>query len=145
MTGSSYRVPDYPVAPGEDVPKSAFKIIESMPVKSLITYPQSGIEVPMANPELEVRGHAWAGDNRVDAVEVSIDFGATWVKAKLDNPRNPYAWQHFKADLKFPMKGYYEVWARATDDQGRMQPFAIDWNPKGYLNNTMHRVAVRVA
>jgi len=26
-----------------------------------------------------------------------------------------------------------------------MQPFAIAWNPKGYLNNSMHRVAVRVA
>ena len=26
-----------------------------------------------------------------------------------------------------------------------MLPHAIDWNPKGYLNNTMHRVAVRVA
>jgi len=24
-----------------------------------------------------------------------------------------------------------------------MQPFAIDWNPKGYLNNTMHRVGIR--
>lgn len=43
------------------------------------------------------------------------------------------------------MKGYNEVWARATDDQGRMRPFAIAWNPKGYLNNSMHRVAVRVA
>ncbi|HHG90642.1 MAG TPA: hypothetical protein ENJ90_09235, partial [Devosia sp.] len=41
--------------------------------------------------------------------------------------------------------GYYEVWARATDDAGIMQPFAIDWNPKGYLNNTMHRVGLRVS
>lgn len=144
MTGKSYRVPAYPVEPGEDVPKSAFEIIEAMPVKSLITYPATGVEVSMSSPEIEVRGHAWAGDSKVSAVDLSMDFGATWVKAELEDPRNPYAWQHFKASLKFPMKGYYEVWARATDDQGRMQPFAIDWNPKGYLNNTMHRVAVRV-
>jgi len=26
---------------------------------------------------------------------------------------------------------------------GRMQPFAIAWNPEGYLNNSMHRIAVR--
>jgi DMSO/TMAO reductase YedYZ molybdopterin-dependent catalytic subunit len=145
MTGTSYRVPGYPVAPGEDVPKEAFEIIESMPVKSLITFPESGVQLPAAAPELTVRGHAWAGDDKVTAVDVSIDFGATWVKAELSQPRNPFAWQHFSADLKFPMKGYYEVWARATDDKGRQQPFAIAWNPKGYLNNSMHRVAVRVA
>ena len=145
MTGKSYRVPEYPVAPGEQVPKDKFKIIESMPVKSLITYPESRIQVDARNPVLEVRGHAWAGDNQVAAVDVSIDFGATWIKADLKEPSNPYAWQNWKAQVKFPMHGYYEVWARASDDQGRMQPFAIAWNPKGYLNNSMHRVAVRVA
>ncbi len=41
--------------------------------------------------------------------------------------------------------GYYEVWARATDSEGVAQPHAIDWNPKRYLDNTMHRVAVRVS
>lgn len=145
MTGTSYRVPSYPVAPGEKVAKEDFEIIESMPVKSLITFPESGIEVPASSPELVVRGHAWAGDDKVTAVDVSIDFGATWVKAELTQPRNPFAWQHFSAQLKFPMKGYYEVWARATSDKGRQQPFAIAWNPKGYLNNSMHRVAVRVS
>lgn len=144
MTGKSYRVPSYPVAPGESVPKDAFEIIESMPVKSLITYPESGTDIPIDNPVTAVRGHAWAGDQSVSAVDLSIDFGATWIKADLYAPRNPYAWQHFSAEIRFPETGYYEVWARATDDQGRMQPFAIAWNPKGYLNNSMHRIAVRV-
>jgi DMSO/TMAO reductase YedYZ molybdopterin-dependent catalytic subunit len=144
MTGTSYRVPEYPVAPGEDVLKEDFRIMESMPVKSLITYPESGLELAAGEPVLQVRGHAWAGDNKVTAVDLSIDFGATWIKADLREPVNPFAWQHFSADVKFPMRGYYEVWARATDDQGRAQPFSIAWNPKGYLNNSMHRVAVRV-
>jgi DMSO/TMAO reductase YedYZ molybdopterin-dependent catalytic subunit len=144
MTGTSYRVPEYPVAPGEEVPESAFKIIESLPVKSLITSPQSGVELAGDGATLEVRGHAWAGDNKVTAVDVSVDFGATWVKADLREPRNPYAWQHFRAEVKLPMKGYYEVWSRATDDEGRMQPFATGWNPRGYVNNSIHRVPVRV-
>jgi DMSO/TMAO reductase YedYZ molybdopterin-dependent catalytic subunit len=144
MTGTSYRVPAYPVEPGEKVPKEDFRIIESMPVKSLITYPESGIELS-GGRELTVRGHAWAGDNAVGSVELSIDFGATWNKADLRAPANPYAWQHFSGRVRFPSKGYYEVWARATDDSGRQQPFAIAWNPKGYLNNSMHRIAVRVA
>ncbi|KPK35127.1 MAG: molybdopterin containing oxidoreductase [Betaproteobacteria bacterium SG8_40] len=144
MTGTSYRVPAYPVKPGEDVPKEDFRIIESMPVKSLITYPESGIELSGAR-ELTVRGHAWAGDNAVRSVELSIDFGATWIRADLRAPANPFAWQHFSGQVRFPSNGYYEVWARATDDAGRQQPFAIAWNPKGYLNNSMHRIAVRVA
>lgn len=144
MTGTSYRVPAYPVAPGEKVPKADFRIIESMPVKSLITFPQSGVELPDGR-ELAVRGHAWAGDNAVKSVELSIDFGATWLHTDLRVPANPYAWQRFSARVRFPGKGYYEVWARATDDTGAQQPFAIAWNPKGYLNNSMHRIAVRVA
>ena len=43
MTGTSYRVPCKSVAPGTTVPEDEMCIIESMPVKSLITYPRSGI------------------------------------------------------------------------------------------------------
>ncbi|HHQ47297.1 MAG TPA: twin-arginine translocation signal domain-containing protein [Acidobacteria bacterium] len=142
MGGKSYRVPRYPVAPGEKVPKEDFVIIHSMPVKSLIPFPRTGIEHPADRP-LEVRGHAWAGDNFVTRVDISIDFGRSWIRADLDPPENPYAWQNWRATVRFPIHGYYEIWARATDDEGRMQPFAIAWNPKGYLNNSMHRIAVR--
>ncbi len=145
MTGTSYRVPKYPVAPGQKVPKEDFEIIEAMPVKSLITRPRNETTVSASNPMLEVAGHAWAGDDEVARVDVSMDFGATWVQADLSAPANPYAWQRWRASLRFPQAGYYEVWARATDVKGRSQPFAIAWNPKGYLNNSMHRIAVRVA
>ena len=143
MTGTSYRVPNYPVAPGQKVPKKDFGIIEAMPVKSLITGPETGMKT--GERKLTVRGHAWAGDNAVSRVDVSIDFGATWTRADLAEPHNPYAWQRWTAAVEFPVVGYYEVWARATDDAGRSQPFAIAWNPKGYLNNSMHRVSVTVA
>lgn len=143
MTGTSYRVPRYPVAPGTKVPKEDFVIIESMPVKSLITKPRNGVKV--AAKALQIRGHAWAGDRAVQAVHVSVDFGASWVKAELAPPPNRYAWQRWRASIELPQAGYYEVWARATDEAGLMQPFAINWNPKGYLNNSMHRIAVTVA
>ncbi len=143
MTGSSYRVPNRPVAPGEDVAEEDFVIIERMPVKSLITAPATGTD--LAGRSVEVRGHAWSGDRSVSRVDLSIDFGASWFAADLEAPVNDGAWQNFRAEIAFPQAGYYELWARATDSAGEMQPFAIDWNPKGYLNNTMHRVGVRVA
>ncbi len=142
MTGTSYRIPSYPVEPGEKVPKDAFEIINSMRVKSLITRPKTQFET--AEKAIEVGGHAWAGDRKVEALHVSIDFGRSWQKADLDAPVNPYAWQNWRANVAFPQAGYYEVWARATDEAGDMQPFAIAWNPKGYMNNSMHRIAVRV-
>jgi DMSO/TMAO reductase YedYZ molybdopterin-dependent catalytic subunit len=143
MTGDSYKVPKYNVAPGDEVPKDDFNIIESMPVKSLITTQETG-HVVKGGTAMTVGGHAWAGDRKVAAMHVSTDFGATWQQADLKDPPNPFAWQRWTAKLDFPGAGYYEIWARATDDQGIAQPFAVNWNPRGYINNAMHRIAVRV-
>ncbi len=145
MTGSSYRVPKTPVAPGEEVKDEDMRIIESMPVKSLITYPRSGAVFGLEKT-LNIRGHAWAGEREVAKVEYSIDFGSTWKQCQLEKPVNRLAWQHFKAEIKFPQTGYYEVWARATDSEGMAQPMLVPgWNPKGYLNNACHRIAVKVS
>ncbi|MCG8493338.1 MAG: molybdopterin-dependent oxidoreductase [Sneathiellales bacterium] len=141
MTGKAYRVPNRPVEPGEKVEKKDFEIIERMPVKSLITAPATGATTDKG--KIEVRGHAWSGDRMVSSVEVSIDFGVTWQKATLDKPVNSGAWQNWRANVELPEKGYFEIWAKAVDDAGEAQPHAINWNPKGYLNNSMHRVAVR--
>ncbi|MEZ5864983.1 MAG: sulfite oxidase [Geminicoccaceae bacterium] len=142
MTGTSYRVPNRPVAPGEDVAEEDYVIIERMPVKSLITNPAT--ETDLTGESAEVRGHAWSGDRTIERVDVSIDFGATWQTAELDPPVNEGAWQNWRTTVSFPTAGYYEVWARATDSAGEGQPFAVAWNPKGYLNNAMHRIALRV-
>jgi DMSO/TMAO reductase YedYZ molybdopterin-dependent catalytic subunit len=145
MAGTSYRVPCESVAPGSEVPEDEMCIIESMPVKSLITYPKSGIEHKYGEA-LVLRGHAWAGDFEVNEMHVSIDFGTTWQKTKLRAPANRFAWQHWNTEIAFPETGYYEIWARATDSAGRAQPMVLPgWNPKGYLNNACHRIAVQVA
>ncbi len=144
MTGQSYRVPCKPVAPGASVADEDMCIIESMPVKSLISYPKSGIETRVTE-RMSVRGHAWAGDAAVKTVFTSIDFGASWQKAKLKKAVNWLAWQHWTTSTRFPEPGYYEVWARAVDDEGRSQPMVLPgWNPRGYLNNSCHRIAVLV-
>ncbi|MBU6180213.1 MAG: sulfite oxidase [Verrucomicrobia bacterium] len=143
MKGMSYKVPKHPVAPGTKVPEEDMRIIESMPVKSIVTFPASGATHPLAGT-FACRGHAWAGDLEVGEVHVSIDFGSTWVKADLKKPANRLAWQRWNAGLKFPKKGYYEVWARAVDSEGKSQPMLVPgWNPEGYLNNACHRIAVQ--
>jgi sulfite oxidase len=145
MEGTSYKVPKNPVQPGEKVAEEDFKIIESMPVKSLITYPKTGAVIKDGK-KLKVNGHAWAGDLEVKEMHVSIDFGATWLLCELRQPINRLAWQQWSTELDFPQQGYYEIWAKATDSKGKSQPMVIPgWNPKGYLNNSCHRIAVKVS
>ena len=144
MGGTSYRVPCETVAPGSKVEDSDMCIIESMPVKSLITYPKSGALIKQSQT-LNINGHAWAGELEVSKMEYSIDFGSTWHTCSLKRPKNRLAWQHFNATVSFPKKGYYEVWGRATDTNGKAQPMVLPgWNPKGYLNNACHRIAVKI-
>lgn len=143
MGGTDYRVPCEPIAPGEDY--KSYCILEQMPVKSLITFPRSGIEHADGKP-LTVRGQAWTGQKRIQAVHLSYDFGQTWIKAQVKSARNPSGPQRFTAEVKLPKKGYYEIWARATDDTSRIQPMVVPgWNAGGYGSNAMHRIALRIA
>ena len=121
MSGYSYRVPSYPAAPGVKPPEEDMRIATAWIVKSLITRPQANLEI-----------RAGAGENRVQRVLVSADFGITWQEASLAAPANRN-------------RGYYEIWARAFDDTGSAQPFSQPWNPKGYLGNVIHRVPILVA
>ena len=146
MTGTAYRVPKTPMVPGGKVDEANFKILESMPVRSIVTYPRNGTRLPAGTRDVALRGAAWAGDVTVSRVDVSADGGQTWVAADLGQPKNRYDWQRWTATLKLPSDGYFELWTRATDSEGRAQPHvAVNWNPQGYGGNALHRIAVLVA
>jgi len=81
----------------------------------------------------------------VTRVEVSSDQGVTWQKAELSPPKNPYDWTRFTAMICFSSMGKHEVWSRATDSAGKIQPNeAQGWNPQGYGANPVHRIALNV-
>ncbi|EAI0691171.1 TPA: sulfite oxidase [Campylobacter coli] len=139
---TSYKVPVNPVKPGDFTSKVEMKIIESMPVRSVITNIKNHSKIK-ANKKFEVRGKAWAGELEVSEVYVSADYGVTWTKAKVEKPLNRLAWQKWSIQISIPTKGYYEIWARAVDSKGESQPMVLaQWNPGGYINNACHRVSV---
>jgi DMSO/TMAO reductase YedYZ molybdopterin-dependent catalytic subunit len=145
MTGTSYRVPIRPVLPGSRTDEANLRILESMPVRGIITSPADGTRFAAGTRELKLRGAAWAGELEVRRVDVSIDFGATWRQTYVAPPRNRYDWRRWTGSVALPSDGYYEVWVRATDSAGRSQPHvAGGWNPEGYGANPMHRIAVLV-
>lgn len=127
----SYKVPVNPVKPGDFNYKGEMKIIESMPIRSVITNIKNGSEIK-ANKKFEV-----------SEVYISNDYGVTWTKAKVEKPLNRLAWQKWSAQISIPTKGYYEIWARAIDSQGNSQPMVLaQWNPGGYINNACYRVNI---
>jgi DMSO/TMAO reductase YedYZ molybdopterin-dependent catalytic subunit len=145
MTGTAYRVAIKPMLPGGKADDSNFKILESMPVRGIITSPANGTRLAAGTKELKLKGAAWAGDLEVKSVHVSIDFGATWQAAYMAPPKNRYDWRRWSTGIAVPSDGYYEVWVRATDSANRAQPhIAGNWNPQGYGANPMHRVAVLI-
>jgi sulfite oxidase len=145
MTGTSYRVPRVPMIPGSKADDANMMILESMPVRSIITSPANGAELPNGTRQINLRGAAWAGDKTVRQVDVSFDYGQSWHKTELAQPKNRYDWQRWTVSITLPTHGYYEIWTRATDSDGKMQPHvAANWNPQGYGGNAFHRVAVLV-
>jgi DMSO/TMAO reductase YedYZ molybdopterin-dependent catalytic subunit len=140
MTGQHYRMPRRPLRPGEPADGVPFDVITDMPVRSIVTSPADGFTTP-ADRLLPIRGHAWSGHVPVDRVDVSIDGGETWHRAALAPVRDRFAWRRFEIALT-PRPGRLDILARATDIAGHSQPLrSAPWNPRGYCNNAMHRVA----
>jgi sulfite oxidase len=145
MLGTSYRTTIKPMIPGGKSDDANMKIMESMPVRGILTNPENGTKFPSGTKSIALRGAAWDGEYGVKAVDVSLDFGATWKPVKVAAARNKYDWRRWTYSLALPGDGYYEIWVRATDTRGVAQPhIAGNWNPQGYGGNAMHRVAVLV-
>jgi DMSO/TMAO reductase YedYZ molybdopterin-dependent catalytic subunit len=136
----SYRVPAHPIAPGEKMPKETVST-EAWPVKSIITSPAQGAKFKIGE-SIAVAGKAWAGENGIAKVEISLDEGATWKTAKLAKPGDKYAWRMFTHAVQPQRQGYVTILARATDSKGNVQPIVATWNPLGYFWNGIHRVGV---
>jgi len=144
MRGTDYRLPRIPMRPGEPIDLANFEVITDMPVKSLITAPADDFTAQAGVP-LTVRGFAWSGHTAVDSVAVSADGGETWTPATLEPAVERFAWRRFSASVTPRAAGPIVLCARATDVAGNSQPLGTAiWNPRGYCNNGVHRIAGRV-
>ena len=93
---------------------------------------------------VRVVGYAWCGSQPIQRVEISLDGGANWNPAELTGPDEPYAWRLWQFDWQPGAPGAYVVASRAVDRLGVGQPDQVGWNLKGYANNTIRPVQVRI-
>jgi sulfane dehydrogenase subunit SoxC len=92
---------------------------------------------------VELEGRVWSGSGGIARVEVSTDGGTTWSEAVLDEPVGTFAWRRWCWTWDAP-PGEHELIVRATDVDGRTQPFDEPWNHHGLANNLVQRVPVTV-
>ena len=90
-----------------------------------------------------VEGRAWSGYGEIASVGVSTDGGATFAPARLADPLGPAAWRGWSFDWD-AASGEHVLSSRATDAAGNGQPLEVPWNLKGYANNAVELIPVRV-
>ena len=138
----AYRFPKHAVMPGMAANPADLEIIEAMPVKSYITTPSDQDRISLA--AVTLRGIAWAGEQRIERVEISTDGGRHWMDAQLSSKNLPFAWRLWSLEWTPPQIGYFTILSRARDSAGNVQPIAATWNPSGYLYDAIDQIGVTV-
>lgn len=139
---TGYRYPTRRVAPGAAVDAKDMAPLVGLTVKSLITRPVTGASLPAG--QVAVAGFAWAGENDISKVDVSIDSGASWQPARLAGEQAKYTWRRFEHAFAATKPESYLILSRATDAKGNVQPAVAQWNPSGYLWNQYDAIRIEV-
>jgi len=88
--------------------------------KSVITFPCP--EMSVKGPGLyEIRGLAWSGLGKVKQVDVSLDGGINWTRARLHEPVLPKALSKFTLEWRWDGRPAL-LQSRAEDETGFVQP-----------------------
>ena len=109
--------------------------------RAVIVAPADGAVVA-GGPNL-IRGFAWAGRG-LARVEVSLNGGTTWRRARLGSRLAAEAWQTWQVRWSARKPGPAVILARAVEAGGRVQPLEPVRDPLGYRNNAAQPVRVEV-
>ena len=80
---------------------------------------------------MTLTGRAWSGTAPIAKVDVSLDEGVTWTPARLEGLRD--GGTRFRHEQPALAEGPVQLWARATDTDGRTQPATVPFNTNGDL------------
>ncbi len=117
--------------------------VQAMLPKAILARPGLSEIVP-AGKTSRLFGAAWAGENAIDKVDISVDGGKTWAKAKLLTDPKPFQWVLWEYLWENPTKGEAAIVAKATDSKGATQPATRDADRRTYMINHLVPTAVIV-
>ncbi len=111
-----------------------------MEAKSIITRPSGGQAIRKGFNE--ITGLAWSGHGKIAKVDVSVDGGATWREARLQEPVFTRCLTRFR--LPWTWSGEPTVLlSRATDETGYVQPSFEELKAVRGLNSFYHNNAMQ--
>ena len=90
-----------------------------MECKSVVTSPSGGMAIRPGTHEIE--GFAWSGNGKIRAVDVTLDGGATWREARLEEPVFDKCLTRFRLRWDWA-GGPATIASRAVDSTGYVQP-----------------------
>ena len=131
----------YRIFPEGQDPASG-EVVTGLKLKSIITQPLAEDTLPPG--AVVILGSAYAGEGRVQGVEVSVDGGQSWQAAECLGPDVPYAWRQWQYVWQAKAAGRHAIMARATATDGTQQPLTAEMNKLGYGNNGVREHAVSV-
>ena len=113
----------------------------AMAPKSVITFPSGDMMLP--KPGLyEIRGIAWTGHGRVQAVEVSLDGGKSWRPAHIENTPEPMCTVRFSCPWAWDGQAAM-LQSRCIDETGAMQPTHAELVRSVGVNPVYHYNAIQ--
>ncbi|WP_434286603.1 sulfite dehydrogenase [Celeribacter sp. SCSIO 80788] len=92
-----------------------------MDAKSVVTSPSPQSPIKHGKGPLVITGLAWSGRGAITGVDVSVDGGKTWQKARLANEGQSMALTRFYLDTTWDGEEML-LQSRAHDDTGYVQP-----------------------
>ncbi len=120
----------------------AREIVGPMVVKSEIIRPRPGESLGVGVNR--ILGLAWAGEDAISSVDISVDGGATWQPVPLAGPRADYSWCLWEYAWQARTPGRHTILARATSARGQTQPAVHDALNGGYVINFSRPTPVEV-
>lgn len=125
---------------GEDA--TSGEVVTEITIKSIITQPLNDERLPAGL--IPIRGAAYAGEDGIKRVEISVDNGQTWKPTELIGLEVPYAWRHWEYLWVAKRKGTVTIMTRAISSSGEQQPETAEWNVLGYSNNGVQEHSVNI-
>ncbi|MCA8880830.1 MAG: sulfite dehydrogenase [Rhodobacteraceae bacterium] len=113
-----------------------------MDAKSVITSPSPQAPIRHGAGPLVITGLAWSGNGRIAEVDVSLDGGVNWQKARIEGEAKPKALTRFYLDIDWDGSEML-LQSRAIDETGYVQPTKDALRAIRGLNNVYHNNGIQ--
>mgnify|MGYP003309254404 FL=1 len=113
-----------------------------MDAKSVITSPSPQAPIKHSSGPLVISGLAWSGHGAITRVDVTLDGGENWFRARLANPGETKALTRFYLDIDWNGKEMF-LQSRAHDETGYVQPTKEQLRKVRGLNSIYHNNCIQ--